>query len=330
MKKIHYIFILSFFLLAFTNAHAQVNLVPNPSFEQDTACPNAISQIYKLKDWFTTNGTPDYFNRCYTGVSNNAKIPLNVFGYQDVGNSCHTYVGMHTMYSGTHGSSENIYNEILSVKLTDSLIKNAKYFLSFKTSLANNVKYSTNNIGILFSTKKPMTSFTCTPINFAQINFTQFVNDTLNWTILFKPFIADSNYKFISIGNFYDTLNTSEIIMNSTGFPTSYFYFDDVNLSTDSAFTYNFSHNCSPTLINNNSIDYQFKIFPNPFNSLINIECVEAINSTSIFNNLGQIVFYENQTDIKQLDLTSLQVGIYFLELKTRNQTIYKKITKTQ
>ena len=43
------------------------NLVPNPSFENYSACPENISEIDFALPWTSTTGaTPDYYNSCST------------------------------------------------------------------------------------------------------------------------------------------------------------------------------------------------------------------------------------------------------------------------
>ncbi len=47
-------------------AVAQTNLVPNPSFETDSLCPNGGSEIKYASPWYSpTGGSPDYFRPCW-------------------------------------------------------------------------------------------------------------------------------------------------------------------------------------------------------------------------------------------------------------------------
>jgi OOP family OmpA-OmpF porin len=72
------LFYLIFFSPAF--AVAQINLVPNPSFEIYNTCPNSGGQITYATGWFTaTLGSPDYFNSCSAGYG----VPSNGFGYSN-------------------------------------------------------------------------------------------------------------------------------------------------------------------------------------------------------------------------------------------------------
>lgn len=60
---------------------AQVNLVPNPSFEDTVSCPNYANQIDKAVGWHASRNTPDYFNGC-DWLTSNQSVPNNFRGYQ--------------------------------------------------------------------------------------------------------------------------------------------------------------------------------------------------------------------------------------------------------
>jgi hypothetical protein len=74
-----------------------MNLVPNPSFEQDTACPSNAGQINRLKNWYDVNPNADFYNKCYNGPFNYCNIPSNALGNQyPPDTSCKAYIGMYT------------------------------------------------------------------------------------------------------------------------------------------------------------------------------------------------------------------------------------------
>src|ERR1700749_1133263 len=72
---------LCFFVFVFINMNAQVNLVPNPSFEIYTSCPTGSSQLSLAIPWqgVTTNSS-DYFNVCGTG---GATVPFSGSNFQN-------------------------------------------------------------------------------------------------------------------------------------------------------------------------------------------------------------------------------------------------------
>jgi len=53
-----------FSLFCTLNTQAQLNLVPNPSFEDTVNCPYFISEILSCANWLNFGNTPDYFNAC--------------------------------------------------------------------------------------------------------------------------------------------------------------------------------------------------------------------------------------------------------------------------
>lgn len=124
---------------------AQVNLVPNGSFEEYDTCPDNLSQISYAKYWFSPNlSTPDYFNSC--SISNASSVPTNDLGFQiaEVGNG---YAGIVIYETQTISG----YQEYIEVKLNIPLDYMKKYNLSFYFSVANNSYYSTNLISAKLS-----------------------------------------------------------------------------------------------------------------------------------------------------------------------------------
>ncbi len=144
MKRLVYICSLIFSL----SMGAQ-NLVPNYSFENFSACPTQISQIWLAYFWAEPNqGSPDYFNPCATPPD--ASVPNNLFGSQNArtGNS---YAGFWS-FGGTQGSN---VREYIQVQLTDSLIAGKEYCISFYVSRAGQTQYAISNLGTLFTTISP-------------------------------------------------------------------------------------------------------------------------------------------------------------------------------
>ena len=217
MKLIIYLFL----FFASVNAFGQGNLVPNPSFEQYSSCPAAFGEVYKATGWNSFN-TPDYFNTCAT--STDVGVPLNYMGYQYAATG-NAYGGFFTYYSSFD------YHEFLYTQLQSPLIKNQKYFISFKVSPADS--------GFcIYSNKTGVKFFTNTPGSIVLNNTAHFytntiITDTAGWTKVSGSFVADSVYKYAVFGNFFNDANT-DIIDHNCGFPLSYYYIDDICISTDS------------------------------------------------------------------------------------------------
>lgn len=217
MKKIFIFFLSAVSVIV----HAQVNLVPNPSFEQYSSCPGAFGEVYKATGWNSFNSA-EYFHSCAT--SSDVQVPTNYMGYQ--------YPATGNAYSGFFAYFASVdYHEFLYTQLLNPLITNQKYFISFKVSPADSgfCVYS-NKTGIKFFTTQPDSILLNNTAHF----FTNtIITDTAGWTTVTGSFIADSAYNYAVIGNFFSDANT-DIIDNNCNSPVSYYYIDDICVSTDS------------------------------------------------------------------------------------------------
>lgn len=105
-------------------------------------------------------------------------------------------------------------------------------------------KYASNKIGVLFTNDEyeSLSNPAPLPANFAHFYSNTIITDTLDWTIISGSFIADSAYKYIMIGNFFDNNQTAYLtVLDSLLGECSYYFIDDVCVSTDSL-------TCSQTL----------------------------------------------------------------------------------
>lgn len=78
--------ILLFFIITFC-IKGQVNLVPNPSFETYTMCPDYAARLYYTSNWYMpTQATSDFFNTCAFATATptyySVWVPNNFGGYQ--------------------------------------------------------------------------------------------------------------------------------------------------------------------------------------------------------------------------------------------------------
>lgn len=311
MKK-HFSFLLFYFIIICIS-DAQ-NLVPNPSFEQFTNCPYDISQTSLLQNWNYISFTPDYFNQCDT--SNTVSIPNNLFGFQN------NYLPGGNAYVGVYCRSDNTgldAREIIGAKMSDSLAIGQRYYASVRVSLADCLPCATNNIGMLFTTTPIYLSFPIVLPNHTQIHSTAIITDTFNWVTISGSFIADSFYKYVFLGNFYDDAHTNFTIVNSNpcsgfggGICNSYYYLDDICVSTDSL-TCNLNTGINGTLSKN-----EINVYPNPATSLLNISLPELNKSLSISNIVGKQVYFtqERKRDFK-IDVSGLPNGIYFIQMQS-------------
>jgi len=101
------LYLFSILLLLTWRLQAQVNLIPNPGFENYDQCPTGVATmpynaIVTVQDWFSpTLASPDYFNSCNT--NNTAGVPVNTYSYQPARNG-NGYAGLMLMRKGNNAN----------------------------------------------------------------------------------------------------------------------------------------------------------------------------------------------------------------------------------
>jgi len=217
------IFILSLFYCV-EEAFAQINLVPNPSFEQLSQCPTSLSQLEYASFWFQpTDGTqfnPDLFSMCCTNTNCGH---INSKGVQSsrTGNS-HTGA----VYFVDFFTSR----EFIEVKLLDSLNMSKSYCIKFYVSLADNSSYATSNFGVYLSEDSCLSS-NAIPSYVAQIQniSSNVISSKTNWIPIELEYLADGKEIFITIGGFEPDSTSNTIFIGGTT-TYAYYYIDDVSV----------------------------------------------------------------------------------------------------
>ena len=315
MKKI----VLILFLLV-SNLLVGQNLVPNPSFEDTVQCPTGnVSDAIGWSNF--SNQSPDYFHSCNSGFLG---VPNNFFGYQQAA-SGNAYCGLSTYFSPPDNG-----REIIGIALTNQLILGNKYYVSFKSNLSIDTfavsGYATNNLGARFSTLSSNPAIPDTINNFSHVFHSTIITDTLNWTLIMGSFIADSNYNYIAIGNFFDNANTDTLkIMNGTpSVEFAYYFIDDVCVSTDSLTCYNFT-----TGVKEQEEQLKVNIYPNPTSTHFNIEGINQPYHLTIYNAVGQLLHQEHVNEYsKQVDVRQYAKGLLFIRIEIAGEVIYRKVIK--
>lgn len=204
------------------------NLVPNPSFETYTLCPNNTGQISNATGWIAAISSPDYFNSCATNT--NVSVPKIFFlgNYQQAKNG-NAYAGITTL-----GSFGNNIRENLSIQLMSNLINNSYYLVKLYAVNMQCYKIANNNIALNFS------SILTTTVSFGGVvnlpmHVYKFGNpvikDTLNWTEIMGIYKANGTEQYITIGNFKDDMNTKIDTTNYGSFGyAAYYLIDDVSV----------------------------------------------------------------------------------------------------
>ena len=215
---------------------SQINLVPNPSFENISSCPdlNQFSPIELASPWFSLYGTTDVYNKCSKnpifGVPYNSS---NGFSYQPAktGNG---YAGFN-IYEHYYKDDKREY---ISVKLMKNLEKNKKYFTEFWVvnqvdKLVGSTYCFIDAIGVATYEKKYGKS------DFKRIddlvpiveNRSGVIRDSPNWIKVNGTFISQNTDQFLIIGNFTPQEKVQFSVECTKQFPgLSYMFIDDVAL----------------------------------------------------------------------------------------------------
>ncbi|HAE12621.1 MAG: gliding motility-associated C-terminal domain-containing protein [Chitinophagales bacterium] len=210
---------------------AQVNLAPNPSFEEYSTCPTFYStvDVYTdpyVTDWFRSNdGSSDYMNACDVGET--VGVPTNIFDDYCPARTGVAYAGFWSYLSS------GIYREYMQAQLTEPMVADGCYYVEFYVTPATKSDFTTNNwtcdcIGMYISEVRPLsTLYTYTP----QITTAPgaFYTDTVGWTQIAGIYIADGGEEWISIGNFNNDAGTDVFdFLDEGASPYVYMFADDV------------------------------------------------------------------------------------------------------
>jgi hypothetical protein len=306
MKKI-FIYLL---LLFSTVSFGQVNLVPNPSFEDTVACPTTANQVDRAVGWHASRESPDYFNKC-DFITGTTSVPANFCGYQ-YAHSGDAYCGFIAYVSGTPNG-----REFFTCQLINPLVANKKYNVSFYLSLSGTLarQIACNKIGLRFSNVNYNLIDTAYITNNCQFYTDSIITDSLNWTLVSGSFIADSNYTHLTVGNFFDDISTDTILLSQAASSYANYYIDDLSVSEDTT-----------TSITNYDRIKSIIIFPNPTYEKLNIVSKsENIYKAEVFDTNQKKVlethFEKNRKEI-EVNTSTIQNGVYYLKLYYPNDRI--------
>jgi hypothetical protein len=139
----------------------------------------------------------------------------------------------------------------------------------------------------------------------------------MNWTTIKGSFIADSNYKYIVLGNFFDDAHT-DTIYTPIG-QLTYFFIDDVCVSTDSAYTYNYTYVGIENIAENKSVT----CFPNPFHGNLNFQTPSNEQTELyLYDMLSRLILHQTFISSMTINAEKLAEGIYIYELRNKSGVI--------
>lgn len=307
MKKLLHLLVVYFFV-AVSDAIGQINLVPNPSFEEYTECPSVLGQV-ELTGWKSYRESPDYFNSC-SNVQG-CSVPINIAGFQYAATG-NAYCGFQTFFTSS-------FREYLGVQLVSQLEIGKLYNLSFKIARAHGgameARCATNKIGLKLSTISYDFDNPAPIDNFAHIYSDEIITDTTNWTLISGSFVADLPYEYILVGNFFDDSNTDTIMYESTC--RAFYYIDDVSVIEGTT-----------GLEDLNSSMNNISVYPSPAKEQVFIKSEFYFSEIRIFNSYGKLInnITNDHTNEITINLSTFEKGTYYFQIKVNDEIIIKKI----
>ena len=295
---------------------AQGNLVPNHSFEQPAECW-PFSGFYTQEEgpagWFSGGTSPDYFQGS-CGYATDPSAPLNHAGFQyaqDGGD----YVGVITYFHPVP------WREYVVIELIEPLVIGQTYHGSFYANAAWGgtsehplASLATNNIGMLFTMEPRAWVWGCPvpiTVGYAHIHYPDIISDTVAWTLVSGSFVADSAYRFLSIGNHFSNSETDTLPLGTTlNPPCGYSFIDNVCVSTD-------PEGCPmATNVRDGSMD-GVAVYPNPATTEVLVSGVPDGSVAFITDAIGRIVWKGRPTmGVWRIDVAEWPRGSYVLRLK--------------
>lgn len=229
-RMIHSIkIIFSLLGIIFLKTVSSQNLVPNPSFEEVNfdfcgLFPSAEKFEASNKYWTVpTRLRPEIYSQvvnpsCWNYISGRRLIPKT---------------GKRT--ASILISSSNNTRSYLQVLLKEKLQIGKIYYTEVFISLPKNAAWGCNNFGLYFSDTliRQHGIMDIYNLNFKpQVNHSEILSDTTEWTSLRGEFKATTNASYLLIGNFFDSANTKIMpIRNnrrSNERPIVFIHIDDV------------------------------------------------------------------------------------------------------
>ncbi len=211
----------------------QINLVPNPSFEDTLSnCPSGPVLVNQSPPWINpTLGSPDYFNSCNSFAP--FSTPTNQLGFENA----HTGKAYCDFGAITLAPGWSNNREYIQVQLITPLILGEIYCVEFYVSLNDSSsEYAVNNIGVYFSTNAISIATHGTLPYTPQITnpSSNPLTNTIGWTKVSGVFIAQGGEQYITIGNFNDDNHSDTVFVrqpsNIYQQKECIYYLDDVSV----------------------------------------------------------------------------------------------------
>lgn len=202
---------------------AQVNFAKNGNFVEYINCPTNTDQFYYAKYWFSLSGSPQYFHSCSNSSVN---VPNTLIGFQ-YGKNEDAFVGIVLWYPWHE------MREYIQTRLSQPLVKDKKYRVTFYVNLADGSSVGIDKIGAVLSTDTIKADTIDGLISIIpQISNTtgNIIRDTVNWIKITGVYVAQGGEQILTIGNFYSDTNTNIDTVNPFPGGYAYYFIDDVSI----------------------------------------------------------------------------------------------------
>lgn len=214
--------------LAPKSTAAQVNLVPNGSFEAAAWCPSGYNNttLRTATSWTQpTQGTPDHFKAC----SGDVGVPRNMFGDQMAVDG-EAYAGL-VIYS----ASKPAYREYLQVELTRTLKRGEWVCVSWWACAADEAKLVADGLGVHLGIEALRSGGELVLPVQPQVENPRFhmVSDRHSWIRFSDVFQAAGGERYLTLGNFRPPRENRVLERRDAGAksnPWAYVYIDDVRI----------------------------------------------------------------------------------------------------
>ena len=283
------------------------NLVPNPGFEQLTGCPTVGGQIALALSWINPtpggfpNGSPDFFHDCSAEMG----VPVNFAGTQAPLSGL-GYAGFHP-----YSSAAANFREYVEVHLTEPLVPDKCYELSFHVSLGDKMLKAVCNLGALFRNSM-ISQPTAGPLPFTPSldGLGGCITDQENWTLVSGVYTAQGGESYLIVGNFHDDASTTAITVNpNAAYLMSYYYIDDVSVSEIA------DAECLSLGVEE-QVNSSVSLFPNPANDRLTITTGRSEKVVlAIRDPQGSVMLQERFTRSTTIDIGQIATGIYTAEI---------------
>lgn len=315
--------LLTFLIFTTSLLNAQ-NLVPNPSFEEYLECPYSTAEFHtQVVDWYSWQETPDYFHTCSNDFIGSAGVPGNAWGWQ------WPITGEAYAALATFAHHVLDIREYIAAPLIEPLVLGQEYYISFYASQFNGgVEWeswcATSNIGLRFF-KDPIYSFgsnstPLTPDNFAHLNYSEVLLDTMNWTLIEGWVTADDDYNWVAIGNFFNDNNTEVTFLNNEDRCFGFYYIENVCVATSpEACEYLLQPDTTSTVSEVSLPGVQ--VFPNPAQDVLQIfHNSGVINIVQVYDPVGKLISTSNNaTQNISIETTHWSKGLYIILVEDEN-----------